>query len=89
MPNAENRISIGGGAGPGRQPFHEYDDYITEYYTINGYIDPIITIDPAYSSNYTLEVSNIPFAPVPVPGAVWLFGSGLLGLLGLKRQRKI
>jgi hypothetical protein len=25
---------------------------------------------------------------VPVPGAVWLFGSGLLGLMGLARRRK-
>ena len=27
-------------------------------------------------------------APVPVPAAVWLFGSGLLGLLGVARRRK-
>lgn len=27
-------------------------------------------------------------AVVPVPAAVWLFGSGLLGLLGVKRKRK-
>ncbi|MEW6265792.1 MAG: DUF4465 domain-containing protein [Thermodesulfobacteriota bacterium] len=26
-------------------------------------------------------------APVPIPGAVWLFGSGLLGLIGLRRKR--
>jgi hypothetical protein len=26
---------------------------------------------------------------VPVPGAIWLFGSGLVGLLGLKKPRKI
>ena len=26
---------------------------------------------------------------VPVPGAVWLFGSALLGLIGMKRNRKI
>ena len=25
---------------------------------------------------------------VPVPAAVWLFGSGLLGLIGLGRQRR-
>jgi hypothetical protein len=24
--------------------------------------------------------------PVPIPGAVWLFGSGLLGLLGIRRR---
>ena len=27
-------------------------------------------------------------APVPVPAAVWLFGSGLLGLVGLARRKK-
>jgi hypothetical protein len=27
-------------------------------------------------------------APVPIPGAVWLFGSGLLGLTGWRRFRK-
>lgn len=27
--------------------------------------------------------------PVPVPAAVWLFGSGLLGLLGVSRRRKM
>ncbi len=26
--------------------------------------------------------------PVPVPAAVWLFGSGLLGLIGVKRRKK-
>lgn len=25
---------------------------------------------------------------VPLPAAVWLFGSGLLGLMGIARQRK-
>lgn len=27
-------------------------------------------------------------APVPVPAAVWLFGSGLLGLVGVARNKK-
>jgi hypothetical protein len=26
-------------------------------------------------------------APVPVPGAVWLLGSGLIGMLGLRRRK--
>jgi hypothetical protein len=28
------------------------------------------------------------FSPIPVPAAVWLFGSGLLGLIGVARRRK-
>lgn len=29
-----------------------------------------------------------PMSPVPLPGAVWLLGSGLLGLVGVARRRK-
>ncbi len=31
---------------------------------------------------------NITLAPVPVPPAVWLLGSGLVGLIGIRRFRK-
>ena len=35
-----------------------------------------------FSANFNLV------EPVPVPAAVWLFGSGLLGLVGVARRRK-
>ena len=43
--------------------------------------------------NYTqsmvlCEFNNCPVPDVPVPAAVWLFGSGLLGLIGVARRRK-
>ena len=31
---------------------------------------------------------SLTFTPVPVPAAVWLFGSGLLGLIGFARRKK-
>jgi hypothetical protein len=34
------------------------------------------------------DISDIPVAAVPVPAAVWLFGSGLLGLVGIARRKK-
>lgn len=36
-----------------------------------------------YSNNWIFE------ARVPVPAAVWLFGSGLIGLIGIARRRKV
>lgn len=40
---------------------------------------------------YGLElrgVVNAAASPIPVPAAVWLFGSGLLGLVGIARRKK-
>jgi hypothetical protein len=34
-----------------------------------------------------LRFGLVDFTPVPVPAAVWLFGSGLVGLAGLARRR--
>jgi len=34
-----------------------------------------------------LVYSSSPTSAVPVPAAVWLFGSGLLGLLGVRRKK--
>ena len=34
------------------------------------------------------NLCGIPLGPVPVPAAVWLFGSGLLGLIGVARRKK-
>ena len=37
---------------------------------------------------YAMAVYDGDVAAVPIPAAVWLFGSGLLGLIGVARRRK-
>ena len=43
---------------------------------------------PAVVPDYTFPGSNFGQAAVPVPAAAWLFGSGLLGLVGIARRKK-
>lgn len=37
--------------------------------------------------NCEFYISKIEFSAVPVPAAAWLFGSGLLGLIGVARRK--
>ena len=49
----------------------------------NGFGDAFDTLTMAFSDDTGLTPNNV----VPVPAAVWLFGSGLLGLVGLARRK--
>jgi hypothetical protein len=49
--------------------------------------DPITITMPA-GVTFTSASGQFLTAPVPVPAAVWLFGSGLLGLIGVARRKK-
>lgn len=40
-------------------------------------------------SGNSLHVTGYSVSAVPVPAAVWLFGSGLLGLIGVARRKKV
>jgi len=50
-----------------------------------------VKVDFALSANSTVGVSGFveQVAVVPVPAAVWLFGSGLIGLIGVARRKKV
>jgi hypothetical protein len=37
---------------------------------------------------WAVRTGDVPATVVPVPAAIWLFGSGLLGLIGIARRKK-
>lgn len=39
------------------------------------------------SDGTNIAIGSFQVAPIPIPGAVWLFGSGLLGLIGIARKK--
>jgi hypothetical protein len=43
----------------------------------------LLNVDPTYVG------ATVTVSAVPVPAAVWLFGSGLLGLVGVARRRQV
>lgn len=65
------------------------NDYAVESYVSKGFIDPVITIDPAQAGQYSLNVSSIPLAPVPEAStlAMMLAGLGLVGGAAARRRR--
>jgi len=45
---------------------------------------------PGFNANFdvrTMDLTGVTVSAVPVPAAVWLFGSGLLGLVGIARRK--
>ena len=48
----------------------------------------VLVLAPAGGSGYFDSISAESVPAIPVPAAVWLFGSGLLGLVGVARRRK-
>lgn len=47
----------------------------------------VTTADPFYSAGFT-TVELISVSAVPLPAAVWLFASGLIGLIGVARRKQ-
>jgi hypothetical protein len=52
---------------------------------VQSYILGSVALDATGKLTFT---GNSSTTPVPIPAAVWLFGSGLMGLVGVSRRRK-
>lgn len=78
-----------------------YSDSVAAYY---GFEDKALSFDGVLAAgNYRILAKADPYfqiatssynvqasiEPVPVPAALWLFGSGLIGLAGFARRKKI
>jgi hypothetical protein len=80
-------------------PMLEFDDYTPvylDYVLVNGQNDVAFGDNqlseletsgllPSSAAGYDFE-TTLMATPVPIPGTVWLLGSGLVGLIGLRRR---
>ncbi len=53
-----------------------------------GLLDEVAIYDTALSQADVTAITNGSLTAVPVPAAIWLFGSGLIGLLGMRRNKQ-
>jgi hypothetical protein len=68
------------------------DGPVSDLISVNNAWDGKYQADPDFTWMYSeLTVTKVgdtyQIAPVPVPAAVWLLGSGLLGLIGVRRRK--
>ncbi len=82
-------------------PMLEFDDYMPtylDYLLVNGQNDvafgdnQLMELEtsglfPSSAAGYDFETTLLA-TPVPIPGALWLLGPGLVGLIGLRRRAR-
>jgi hypothetical protein len=70
-------------------PFNQIDPKIYRFPEINGVSRVDLVVLNSHAGVFTrIEIREVGFNAVPVPAAAWLFGSGLLGLIGISRRKK-
>jgi len=52
------------------------------------YLTPIFYVDGIFDNTLYTVSPLFTVTPVPVPAAIWLFGSGLIGLAGITRRKR-
>jgi len=78
-----------GGASSSNMDVITTDDWMTFTWTVTldaGLID--VGLRNTDIGFYSIAFDNFSITAVPVPAAIWLFGSGLIGLIGVARRKK-
>jgi len=61
----------------------------TQWWFITQATSPLTTLTLGFRNDpYFFFLDDVDVSPVPIPGAVWLLGSGIVGLIGLKRRMR-
>lgn len=68
--------------------FYQYGAYGTSNFGFAPFVDNLFNAGDNPTSSITGSWL-VTASPVPVPAAVWLFGSGLIGLAGFARRKKV
>jgi len=63
-----------------------YLNYLGNAYTINA-TNTLVLPTSVFVTDYTIG-ANLDVSPVPVPAAIWLLGSGIAGVAGLRRKNR-
>jgi hypothetical protein len=71
-----------------RQDSFYTNDHALEWYDSKGFIDPVITVDAAYGSRFSVVQSSIPMAPVPEASTLAMMFGGLAMLAGMTGRRR-
>lgn len=75
------------GSGPINDSSSNYTGFSIYTSAMQGHIDYNNSVQgsPDFGGEITSLAGQITGSPVPIPAALWLFGSGLLGLSGMRR----
>ena len=72
------------------------DDYLNINLSLSSFIgvdlasisDVLFSYEADLANDISIDFISVDATPTPIPGAVWLLGSGLVGLVGLRRKKK-
>ncbi len=75
------------GGGTVTETFTTLGNYQWDLFTLPSEWQNLDSVD-FLATNFFLNLDNISVSQVPVPAAVWLFGSGLIGLIGMTKKHQ-